>query len=109
MKFSLKILSNTIKKKSVYVAGHKGMVGSSIVRALTKKGDVKILVKDKSELNLLNQDEVNNFFESNKVDQVYLAAAKVGGIYANNKYPADFIFENTLSQDFVPLFLYAVR
>lgn len=96
MKFSLKILSNTIKKKSVYVAGHKGMVGSSIVRALTKKGDVKILVKDKSELNLLNQDEVNNFFESNKVDQVYLAAAKVGGIYANNKYPADFIFENTL-------------
>ncbi len=81
----------------IFVAGHKGMVGSSLVRFL-KKMDVEIIKKDKNELNLLNQKDVNYFFKNQKIDQVYLAGAKVGGIQSNSVYPADFIFENLMIQ-----------
>jgi GDP-L-fucose synthase len=85
----------TISK--IFVAGHKGMVGSAITRLL-KNQDVEIITKDRSELNLLNQHDVQDFFQYEKIDQVYLAAAKVGGIHANNSYPADFIYENLMVQ-----------
>ena len=84
-------------KLKIFVAGHKGMVGSAIVRLL-KNQDVEIITKDRIELDLLNQGSVQKFFEHKKIDQVYLAAAKVGGIYANNTYPADFIYENLMVQ-----------
>jgi GDP-L-fucose synthase len=84
-------------KPKIFVAGHKGMVGSAIVRLL-KNQDVEIITKDRIELDLLNQGSVQKFFEHKKIDQVYLAAAKVGGIYANNTYPADFIYENLMIQ-----------
>jgi GDP-L-fucose synthase len=73
------------------------MVGSAIARLL-KNQDVEIITKDRSELNLLNQHDVQDFFQHEKIDQVYLAAAKVGGIHANNSYPADFIYENLMVQ-----------
>jgi len=81
----------------IFIAGHKGMVGSALIRFL-KKQEVQIITKDKKELDLLNQEEVKNFFKYQKIDQVYLAAAKVGGIYANNTYPAEFIYENLIIQ-----------
>ena len=82
-------------KPKIFVAGHNGMVGSALVLFLqTQK--VEIITKDKEELNLLNQDNVQNFFKNEKIDQVYLAAAKVGGIHANQTYPADFIYENLM-------------
>jgi GDP-L-fucose synthase len=84
-------------KPKIFVAGHKGMVGSAIVRLLNDQ-DAKIITKDRTELDLLNQVSVQKFFENEKIDQVYLAAAKVGGIYANNNYPADFIYENIMVQ-----------
>ena len=87
--------SNSIR---VFVAGHKGMVGSSLVRLLKNK-NVKIITKNKSELNLLNQQDVQDFFKKETIDQVYLAAAKVGGIHANNTYPAEFIYENLMIQN----------
>jgi len=80
----------------VFVAGHKGMVGSAIVRNLEARGGYDIVCRTRTELNLLSQSEVDDFFESEKVDQVYLAAAKVGGIHANNIYPAEFIYENLM-------------
>ena len=79
----------------IYIAGHNGMVGSALVRLLQKK-NVEIITKDRKELDLLNQKEVKEFFESQKIDQVYLAAAKVGGIYANDTYPANFLYENLM-------------
>lgn len=85
------------KLPKIFIAGHKGMVGSAILRLL-KKEKVEIITKDKSELNLLNQQQVKNFFQNQKIDHVYLAAAKVGGIYANNTFPATFIYENLLIQ-----------
>ena len=75
----------------VYIAGHKGMVGSALVRLLQKQKNIQIVSKDKSELNLLNQEQVENFFQKEEIDQVYLDAAKVGGIYANNTYPVEFL------------------
>ena len=83
---------NTTDK--IFVAGHLGMVGSSIVRLLKKLGYNNILISPKSELNLTNQQAVNNWFEVNKPDYVFLAAAKVGGIGANKTYPAEFLHEN---------------
>lgn len=84
--------------KRIYVAGHGGMVGSAIVRQLQAKGDVELIVKTRSELDLTNQEAVNVFFDTEVIDQVYLAAAKVGGIVGNNTYPANFIYENLMIQ-----------
>ena len=80
-------------KLKIFVAGHNGMVGSSLMKFLEKE-DVELITKNKSELNLLNQHDVQNFFKNQKIDQVYLAAARVGGIYANDTYPAEFIYQN---------------
>lgn len=82
--------------KKIFVAGHKGMVGSAIVRQLKKQPDVELILRDKTQLDLLNQDSVTVFFENEEIDQIYLAAAKVGGIVANNAYPAEFIYENLM-------------
>ena len=87
-----------MSKQKIFVAGHNGMVGSSLVRLLKNK-DVEIITRDRTELDLLNQEKVQNFFKNEKIDQVYLAAAKVGGIHANNTYPADFIYQNLMIQN----------
>tara|TARA_A100001015_G_scaffold315804_1_gene428506 strand:+ start:1545 stop:2510 length:966 start_codon:yes stop_codon:yes gene_type:complete len=84
-------------KTKIFIAGHNGMVGSALVRYL-KLYNVEIITKEKKELDLLDQKKVLNFFKKNKIDQVYLAAAKVGGIIANNNYPANFIYENLMIQ-----------
>lgn len=80
----------------VFVAGHRGMVGSAIIRRLQALGYANILTAGRDELNLLDQAAVQGYFQANRIDQVYLAAAKVGGIHANNTYPADFIYENLI-------------
>ncbi|MND30348.1 GDP-L-fucose synthase [compost metagenome] len=85
-------------KKRVFVAGHRGMVGSAICRQLRLRADVELVVRSRAELDLTSQQAVTAFFESERIDQVYLAAAKVGGIHANNSYPADFIYENLLME-----------
>ncbi len=85
-------------KPRIFISGHNGMVGSALVRIL-KTQNVELITRDRQELNLLDQTEVNNFFRNEKIDQVYLAAAKVGGIYANNTYPADFIYNNLTIQN----------
>lgn len=82
--------------QTVFVAGHRGMVGSAIVRRLRKLGYSNIVTRTRAELDLLDQKAVREFFEENAIDQVYLAAAKVGGIQANNEYPAEFIYENLM-------------
>lgn len=82
----------------IYVAGHRGMVGSAIVRALESQGNTNIIVRKHDELDLTNQAAVQAFFASEKPDQIYLAAAKVGGIYANNTYPAEFIYQNLMME-----------
>lgn len=87
-----------MKKTKIFIAGHNGMVGSALFRLLKKNKNYKIIIKEKKELDLTNQSKVDKFFKHEKIDQVYLAAAKVGGIYANNTYPADFIYENIMIQ-----------
>jgi GDP-L-fucose synthase len=82
----------------IFVAGHRGMVGSAIIRQLEASGYTNIITRTRTELDLTNQQAVINFFQTEKIDQVYLAAAKVGGIIANNTYPADFIYENLMIQ-----------
>jgi len=82
--------------KKIYVAGHRGMVGSAIIRQLQAKGDVELITRTHAELDLTNQQAVNQFFKGKGIDQVYLAAAKVGGIHANNTYPAEFIYQNLI-------------
>lgn len=86
------------KNSKIFIAGHKGLVGSAILKLLKKKGFDNIIIKDKEELNLLDSTSVRKFFEKEKPEYVFLAAAKVGGIVANNTYPADFIFENITIQ-----------
>jgi len=82
----------------IFVAGHRGMVGSAIVRALHAKGYTNLVTRTHAELDLTNQAAVRAFFQSERIDQVYLAAAKVGGIHANNTYPAEFIHQNLMIQ-----------
>jgi GDP-L-fucose synthase len=86
------------KSSKIYIAGHRGMVGSSILRALQAKGYSNFILKSSVELDLRNQQAVADFFAREKPDYVFLAAAKVGGIVANNSYRADFIYENTMIQ-----------
>ena len=84
--------------QKIYVAGHRGMVGSAIVRNLESKGYKNIIGRTHAQLDLTNQAAVQTFFQTEKPDQVYLAAAKVGGIHANNTYPAEFIYDNLMVQ-----------
>ena len=83
----------------IYVAGHRGLVGSAIVRNLEAKGYKNIICRTHKELDLTNQEAVRTFFEEEKPEYVFLAAAKVGGIHANNTYPADFIYDNLMIQN----------
>ena len=78
--------------KKIFVAGHRGMVGSAICRQLQKKSDAEIITRTRAELDLSDQSAVNEFMTIEKPDEVILAAAKVGGIHANNAYPAEFIY-----------------
>ncbi len=82
----------------IFVAGHQGMVGAALVRALVKAGDCELVLRDRRQLDLTRQSEVEQFFGDEKIDRVYLAAARVGGIQANNEFPADFIRDNLLIQ-----------
>jgi len=86
------------KTSKIYVAGHRGLVGSAIVRRLKNEGYENLVVRTSKELDLRDKDQVDQFFESEKPEYVFLAAAKVGGIVANNEYPADFIRDNLLIQ-----------
>ncbi|MBO9506233.1 GDP-L-fucose synthase [Thalassospira sp. A3_1] len=85
-----------MNKPKIYVAGHRGMVGSAIVRALQARDGAQIITRTRSELDLTDQEKVRTFFEQEAPDEVYMAAAKVGGIHANNTYPAEFIYENLM-------------
>jgi GDP-L-fucose synthase len=86
------------KSSVIYVAGHRGMVGSAIVRKLEREGYTNIITRSSKDLDLRNQSAVTEFFKSEKPDYVFLAAAKVGGIVANNTYRADFLYENLMIQ-----------
>ncbi len=86
------------KNSKIYIAGHSGLVGSAICRKLLEQGFENVLTRTHSELNLLDQSAVSQFMQLEKPEFIFLAAAKVGGIYANNKFPADFIYENLIIQ-----------
>jgi len=85
-----------MSKDKIFVAGHKGMVGSSILNLLKKKNKNNLITKSRSDLDLTKQGAVINFFKKNKINQIYMAAAKVGGIYANSKFPGEFIYNNLI-------------
>ncbi len=85
-----------VSLKRIFVAGHRGMVGSALVRKIEADDTVQLITRTRQQLDLLDQSAVNTFFKSENIDQVYLAAAKVGGIHANNVYPADFLYENLM-------------
>lgn len=87
------------KNSKIYIAGHRGMVGSAIVRRLEREGFANLIFRTSSELDLRNQGDVTAFFEEEKPEYVFLAAAKVGGIVANNTYRADFLYENLAIQN----------
>lgn len=89
-------MSELNRNNAIFVAGHRGMVGSAIVRLLEKQGFQNIITRTSSELDLTDQVAVHNFFTSNAIDTIFLAAAKVGGIHANNEYPAEFIYQNLM-------------
>ncbi|EIQ7476433.1 TPA: GDP-L-fucose synthase [Vibrio parahaemolyticus] len=91
-------MEESVLKKRIFVAGHKGMVGSAIVRQFKNRTDVEIVTRDRTELDLLDQKAVDTFFANEQIDEVYLAAAKVGGIHANNTYPAEFIYQNLMME-----------
>ena len=84
------------KNDRIFVAGHRGMVGSAIMRKLQSRGYTNIVTRARNELDLVQQADVRTFFAKERIDQVYMAAAKVGGILANNTYPAEFIYENLM-------------
>ena len=84
------------KRLKIYVAGHRGMAGAAIVRELIRRGDDNLITRTHAELDLTDQAQVRDFFQSERPDQVYLAAAKVGGIHANNTFPAEFIYQNLM-------------
>lgn len=86
----------SISTKNIYVAGHRGMVGSAITRQLRKQENVNLITRSRQQLDLTSQAAVSKFFSDHQIDEVYLAAAKVGGIHANNTYPAEFIYENLM-------------
>lgn len=91
------IMASEPKRKRIYVAGHRGMVGAAILKQLAnQEGQTELITRSHRDLDLTSQTEVRSFFQSEKPDQVYLAAAKVGGIHANNTYPAEFIYENLM-------------
>jgi len=83
-------------KRVIFIAGHRGMVGSAIARQLQTQGEAELLTASRAELDLLNQQAVNAFFQQHQIDQVIIAAAKVGGIQANNSLPAEFIYQNLM-------------
>ena len=83
-------------QQRIYVAGHRGMVGSALVRQLSTRDDVELVTRSRTELDLTEQAAVRAFFEAEAIDQVYLAAARVGGIFANEHYPAEFIYQNLM-------------
>ena len=85
-------------KSKIYVAGHKGLVGSAIVRALRRNGYNNLLLSDRKKLDLTDQSKVFRFLKKNKPSFIFIAAAKVGGIYSNNKFKADYISENLMIQ-----------
>ena len=87
------------KNQKIYIAGHRGMVGSAIVRNLQASGYSNLVMKERSQLDLSDQMAVKSFFGYERPDQVYLAAAKVGGIYANNTFPAEYIYHNLMMQN----------
>jgi len=87
------------KNSKIFVAGHRGLVGSAILRLLQERGYSNVITRTRTELDLTDQARVNEFFEKEKPEYVFLAAAKVGGIYANNTYPADFIYQNLQVQN----------
>ena len=86
------------KQYRVFIAGHRGMVGSAIVRQLSLNPLISVVVAEKKELDLTSQKQTNDFFKDQHFDEIYIDAARVGGIYANNEYPADFIYENIMIQ-----------
>ena len=88
----------TSSSKRIFVAGHQGMVGFALVRQLTKNSSVEIITRTRAELNLVDQQSVANFFAEEPIDEAYLSAAKVGGIHANNTYPARFIYINLMME-----------
>ena len=89
-------MTGNLKEKKIYIAGHAGMVGSAIKRKLEAEGYKNLLVRDLSELNLIRQEQVERFFSEQKPDVVIIAAARVGGILANNTYRAEFIYDNLM-------------
>ena len=90
---------NMNKESKIYVAGHRGMVGSAIVRELERQGYTNIITRTHKELDLTRQEAVERFFAEEKPEYVFLAAAKVGGIVANNTYPVEFMLENLKIQN----------
>lgn len=91
-------MTTSTNKQKIYVAGHRGMVGAAIIRQLKSASAVELVVRTHAELDLTDQLAVSHFFEDEKPDQVYLAAARVGGIHANNTRPAEFIYDNLMIQ-----------
>lgn len=85
-----------LKNKNIFIAGHKGMVGKAIYKNLKKKNNLNLITRTRTKLDLLNFNQVNSFFKKNKIDQIYIAAARAGGIIANSKFQSKFLYENSM-------------